>query len=381
DIEQLVLDSINSSDAGISAALWQDEEAFGALVSHVYENAGCPLPADLDGPALHSNDGTTNYCGPGHGRGKLFVPTVNPCINQLCREHDACYSMCNQPLTEACYWSPTTQDCDDPFIDAIEQCEIVTHWFASNVVIVIASLMNAQDNAGCPSVECPTLGEMGSGPCSLSLLSNSCATCLDNVDLSSCRTACDGDDQPEICIAANCPVTTQCFGGYGYGAVPPVQVSDGGTGNQSPSDASVDGGAVAQPSLPDGSDLFTMTLLSGVMPALKPNGAVWDGSPGDSFVAPDANVLVTLENTEQTVSSGFFQDEFEPVWNQVMVTLSAAEIPTLKVEVIDIDAVFDDQSGSCYLPMDVLWGLSDGPMTLSCDPIDLTLTVQFEKTL
>jgi hypothetical protein len=383
EIEQLVqgtVEELSAEDAGgISSEAWQDEAEFSALISRVYEKAGCPLPEDLDGPALHSQDAPQNYCGPGHGRGKLFVPTVDDCLNDLCRQHDACYAMCSQPLARLCSFSDATNDCDQPFIAALNECEISDHWFASHVVIFVAEALDTLNPFSCEDTECPNFGDVGEGPCSTDFMGDTCGSCLGIVDTNSCANACVDDDEPAICVAANCPTTAQCFGGYAYGALPPAEpvqsdaetvvAPDGGT-------ASTDGGVLTAPLLPDSTDVYTLTLLHGVLPPSKLDGAVWDGDGS----APEGRVTVTLTAIEKTFVSSYREDNFEPVWNAEVAPLFPPQISTeISFVVDDVDVFFDDHVGTCSLPYDAIFRLENGPLSLKCEPPDLNIWIEFNR--
>lgn len=379
DLVRTTIEELSAEDAGgVSSGAWQDEAEFSALISRVYERAGCPLPEDLDGPALHSQDVPQNYCGPGHGRGKLFVPSVDDCLNDLCRQHDACYAMCSQPLARICSFSDTTNGCDEPFIAALNECEISDHWFASHVVIFVAEALDALNPFSCEGTECPNFGDVGNGPCSVDFTGNTCGSCLGIVDTNSCASACVDDDEQATCVAANCSTTAQCFGGYGYGALPPptepVQ-SDAGT-VVAPDGGTADGGVVATPLLPDPTDLYTLTLLYGVMPPSKLDGAIWDGDGS----APEGRVTVAVAATDETYVSSYRDDNFEPVWYADVATLSPPQISTgISFVVEDIDVFFDDDIGACSLPDDVIFRLENSPLSLNCEPAKLNIWIEFNR--
>lgn len=46
------------------------------------------------------------------------------CLNSACWSHDNCYDTIGN-LSQACYWSKTTKDCDDAFFSAYETCKVL----------------------------------------------------------------------------------------------------------------------------------------------------------------------------------------------------------------------------------------------------------------
>jgi hypothetical protein len=220
DIKAIADESLNALKADgmvVDSSLLEDETRMARLVKNIYDRANCPLDLSA-GPSSALTEKGVNYCGMGHGEPSLFLPTVNSCMTEACKDHDACYSMCSNPLSLPCYFSATSSACDKGFLAAIDACRTSTeYWFASTIVRYVANLISQINPLTCDDVRCPVYGNLGSGPCGVDSSSASCGSCIDAVDTGGvCRKEkCAVDPTDDLLYAATCDNVGQCYGGYG----------------------------------------------------------------------------------------------------------------------------------------------------------------------
>lgn len=361
--------NVEASGIPFDASWWEDEAKFSAYMSEVYAVAGCvaeadPAPSGQPGigksqQALHTDDGPEFYCGPGHGLTKLTRPHVSQCMNELCKQHDACYSMCSGATAGLCKWNANTSPCDAPFLERIGACplEAGTLLESGAVEFVARSVRLVWGNSTCGAgLLCPALGEAGSGVCSEDRLGLDCTSCLSETDRGSvCLThACSQTPNDPICYAANCPIVSECFGGYGRGlpgAIPPKPV-------------------VADP------DTFTWQVIvtHGVVPEAKSDGQPWDAD-AFGFDPPDPFVVVTTGGVGNRTA--IVQDVF--MWQSdiaVLVGQSASALRSgISFAVLDSDLVDDDPIGVCFAALAADDFQGERNLQASCDTAGLA--VQF----
>jgi hypothetical protein len=360
----------------VDASTWEDPARFSDLVQKVFTQAGCPLPASLNGQALTSAT-PRSFCGPGQGEARLNRPRVDSCLNMACRYHDACYAMCDQKLPWGCQWSSTTAGCDDPFVAAAKDCELIDHPFASRVVIAVATFLNSLPKTGCRAANCPDFAQAGPGPCKANLEEDVCRSCLAAVDNDNCAGLCSADPEPAFCTAAVCESTAQCFGGYGYGAAVAAVEPTG----EDPVDAGTgDAGPAGPFPLPAADALWNLILVDVKLPLLKATSEEWDVGEDDGFGPPDVRVVITGNELNGSFPSSIADDVFEAQWNEPLLFGRTASMATVAGRVVDVDLVFDDIVGDCRLPSDVLARFGVGPFSMVCDAPGLTVRLEFTAT-
>ncbi|HMR76553.1 MAG TPA: hypothetical protein PKD61_15630 [Polyangiaceae bacterium] len=329
-IYQQARSNLEAKGAVFDAGVWTDPARFSEFVEEVYVLAGCAPPGESAPQALHSDDGPDFYCGPGHGLAKLKTPAVSQCMNELCKLHDACYSMCSGP-TKGCSWLTNTTPCDEPFLEQIRQCPAEPGTLLASGAVEF--LANVVDLAGslfsCGEMTCPKLGELGNGVCSAEPTGEDCSNCLSATDPGSLclDAACPGPTHDALCSAANCPEVSECYGGYDRGVPGGVQPT--------------------QPITDPDTVLWDLVVHRGEMPSKKSNGDDWDvGLFGWS--PPDPFVIATV-GTETGISSSP-QDVFKPLWKDTVLSgLTAQSLRNgISFEVWDEDISDHDRIGSCH---------------------------------
>jgi hypothetical protein len=356
--------NLEAAGTPFDSSLWSDEAKFGAFATEVYNAAGC-TPDSTTSPPAGSDSGTVRqqllndngpifYCGPGHGLEKLTLPHVSSCVNELCREHDACYSMCSGPTT-GCNWSTNTDACDEPFVDRLGICpaEPDTNFWSAFVEYAASAFHVLSALRSCNDLTCPPLGTLGLGVCSTQRDGTDCGSCLAQTDRGSLcyEDACSTTPDDIYCYPANCPEVSECFGGYGKGAP--------GAAAPSPS--------VAKPY----SMLWSIYVDRAVIPDTKPNGDAWDADlfghgPPDPYVFVDVRTSHAQTDTQQ--------DTYKPFWNQAALkSMTAADLRLgITFEVWDSDAVFDDRVGTCTFTMTDS-DFAESLLTAMCDTPGLDL--------
>ncbi len=378
DVEALVLaavEDLERSGHPVDEEGWGDAARFEQFTRTVFAKADCPLPAKVAGQAL-SSEGPW-FCGPGQGQPEVFRPRVDQCLNLECRAHDACYAMCDRRLSKNCYWSSTTTDCDDPFVQAAQACAFTEHRFASLVVTVYATFINGRGKVGCEPTVCPAFREMGGGPCGVGWLSDDCQLCQNAVDTDRCRDLCAGDSEVEICAAARCDSLAQCFGGYGYGRfIPSEAAADAGAIDAGTEDAGT-------PSTPGASELWSLVLVDVRSPSSKSDGNPWDVGSSDGFAPPDLRVQFTMGGVEDSpVYRSTVADDTEYwMWREVFPPARTAALATLGATVVDVDLALHDTIGDCGVPEDVLSRFGGATMLMDCTPSSLQVAVEFHPVL
>lgn len=366
DIKAIVDESLNALKAEgmvVDSSLLEDDVRMARLVKDVYERANCPLDLSASSSSALTEQGV-NYCGKGHGAPSLFLPTVSSCMTEACKNHDACYSMCSNPIALLCYFSATTSACDKGFLAAIDGCRMSTeYWFASTVVRYIANLISAINLFTCDNVTCPVYGSLGSGPCGVDKSSTSCVSCLDAVDKGGvCRNEnCAVDPTDHLLYTATCDNVGQCYGGYGFGSPTVVNPDTGDISNAVPAPGA----------------LWQVALISGVIPKTKANGDVWDVDNTSVYQAPDAYVNMVVA-AQVVAVSGIVQDSWSPKWGSTIGSpiATATVMSGVQMVVWDSDLIFDDKIGTCSFPNDVTPFAGVEPITLACTPLDLALVVK-----
>lgn len=325
--------NIEAGGGSFDRSAWTDPTQFAAFVKEVYAVAECVEPAGDLPQALHSDDGPDFYCGPGHGLAKLTTPRVSQCMNELCKLHDACYSMCSGP-SKGCEWDTNMEPCDAPFLEQIAQCppEPGTR-LASGMVAFMANLFDVGGSFfACGDLTCPQLGELGLGVCSTNPSGSDCTACLGETDLGGLcgAAACLSSPADAVCYAANCPEVSECYGGYGRG-VP------GGVQPTNPIDD------------PD-SVPWTLVIYRGEIPETKVSGEYWDVDVF-GWSPPDPFALVTVAS--QTGATPSPEDVYKPYWNtDVLTNLSAQSLRDgIIFEVWDEDLTSHDLIGTCHYEM------------------------------
>ena len=201
------------------------EEGDGLMkfIRDVYGVAGCDAPALEDIPKVQGMN--TNYCGSGKGP---TLPTVSSCLNKLCYEHDACYSMCSAHVGSACLWSAATNACDEAMLRRVDACqhEQGTQFLSEAVIFAAKRAHEVGVNNPCPGTDTKCGGEKGNGPCQAAVGSGdddatkSCKECAARHDPGmKCfkESNCDFDDDGRlsvaetVCYNANCAEVEDCF--------------------------------------------------------------------------------------------------------------------------------------------------------------------------
>ncbi len=207
----------------IDRTMWSDPERFGQLLDAVARASGCSeLSAQSvaeDGQLAQALGADSNYCGPGHDR--ALTPTVAPCLNQVCRAHDACYAQCSVPIEALCTWSPVTKPCDDTFFTSASSCSLRPHWFKSHFVLFVARRMASSSllDSCPPGASCPVPPQRGAGVCGMQADFARCNECLDRLDpeRACLNAACNGNADDYVCYSATCAVGG-CYGGWDSGS-------------------------------------------------------------------------------------------------------------------------------------------------------------------
>lgn len=332
-IYQKAADTLQAAGHPVDQSTWSDEARFTEFMTEVYKAAGCTPPSETAPQALHSDNGPDYYCGPGHGTAKLQHPAVSDCLNNLCKLHDACYSMCSAS-TAHCTWDDNTSPCDAPFLQQAGACpaEPGTTLVSGAVVFLAHALDVGFSLFSCGDMKCPALGELGTGVCSTDSSGADCTNCLKYTDRgAACLDhACSGSLADPFCYAANCPEVSECYGGYDKGVpggfTPPTPVSN-----------------------PD-SVTWTLYVERGEMPETKPSGSDWDVD-FLGFSPPDPYVFVTVGAVSK--STTIVQDQDFPYWHDAVLSgLAASDLRAgITFEVWDSDVLDDDYVGSCYFEM------------------------------
>lgn len=357
--------NLEAGGAKFDASWWSDAAKFESFIKEVYSVAGCsPLSSavlteggvgTLQQP-LHSDEGPDFYCGPGHGLAKLWTPHVSACMNELCRQHDACYAMCSDGTDFPCAWNDNTGPCDEPFLTEIAACppEPGTQ-FMSGAVEFIANLMKiASSGLSCGTMTCPELGELGRGVCSTDRTGADCAACLGETDRGALcfKRACTESPDDPLCYSANCPEVAECYGGCGKG-VPGAIVP-------------------TEPVLEPDTVLWTLYAYEGHLPATKPDGTQWD-IDFFGFSPPDPFVFVTVGNDAELTAS--LQDVFVARWDQAVLQpeTAAALRRGIAFEVWDEDITDHDYVGTCTFQMANEDFSRKEPISATCDTEGLEL--------
>lgn len=341
---------------------WNDEVKFARLVGYMYDEAGCselreetPTAAGQSQQGLHNSNGPDYYCGPGHGSATLMHPPVSQCLNELCKLHDACYTMCNASTDkEKCSWDRNTRPCDDEFRMRASECE--EFYLMDSLVRFLAGVLAAAGkDYSCGAMVCPPFGELGTGICATDPQNSDCTQCLRETDVGSqCFDhACGQAQDDPFCYTANCPNVSECYGGYGRGL----------PGATSPKETVAD---------PD-SRQWDVTLASAVLPEHTASGEEWDiGVAG--YGPPDPYAVVTIADT--TERTWRIREATRPDWGATFGPFTAQQLRNgLELEFWDEDIAFDDYMGGCsYAVSDI--DFNEDHVTVACDAeIEFTITL------
>lgn len=160
----------------IDRKLWEDPQLFQRYIHTFLETADRQRShveaasfSERLAPKTLIDDGTDvtlvkeNYCGPGSGSA---LPSVTDCMNNACRDHDACYSGCTgDRSSKLCSFTSATSSCDRNFFRLIEGCqgqrqEGTQQQLLSDAVALIAQVITAvpHDEACGADFSCPQTG-------------------------------------------------------------------------------------------------------------------------------------------------------------------------------------------------------------------------------
>ena len=314
---------------------WNDEVKFARLMGYMYEEARCtellddtPTTEGQSQQGLHASNGPDYYCGPGHGAASLTHPKVSQCLNELCKLHDACYTMCNHPTAD-CTWDTNTQPCDDEFLTRAAECS--TDKLSDYFVRFLAnSLALKGEFFSCGEMVCPQFGELGTGICATDAQSTDCTQCLAETDVGDqCFDhACSQAQDDPFCYTANCPRVAECYGGYGRGL----------PGATSPKEMVFD---------PD-SRSWMVEVVSAELPSHKPSGAEWDVD-WFGYSPPDPFARIQIGGDIRITTA--IQEAVRPEWYERFGPFSAQDLRDgIGLEVWDEDIWEDDLMGGCVYP-------------------------------
>lgn len=135
------------------ADAWSDTAVFAVFAGAAAQFAGCTdKTTGPDGRLeVGLNSGTSlTYCGLGYGGLNVEVST---CLNEACREHDACYTGCSGATSPTCMWGGPTESCDKKFLAALD-CEDDSRRFRSNLVRSLAVRLRARGSEGLSTLTC-----------------------------------------------------------------------------------------------------------------------------------------------------------------------------------------------------------------------------------
>lgn len=330
-LRPIVEDAIAQLDrqgVSISIDVWNDPQLLADWIAQVEHLLGCDVSQSSGGlgrvqQALPTG---TNYCGPGHDG---LCPTVSPCLNEACRQHDACYSRCSEPTSLACLWSSTTSPCDEQFFATADSCNYVYGTKIRSALVIAAAhtLANVggRDSGCAAGMQCSPATNVF-GPCSKNRASTTCKQCLARVDPGgACLTSsCPDDPTDDICYAATCGVS-ECFGWSKVQTPPPPPPSQCTPACKTGYLCSA-GACVLDPA---GKYAVTITRASA-------SAADGDGTP------PEPRVCLNYNGTDYCTSPDY--ESYTPSWYYTLpVPISGAALRKgIAFNYLEIDAVFDD---------------------------------------
>ena len=151
-----VLDSGTTSASGIAASNGSNAAASssGAVAPPVQSKAA----TTATGTCMTCAAPGVNYCGYGNSGNPTnlvgpLLPTVAPCLNDACCNHDNCYAQTCESFL--CYFSPQTSQCDAPLLAAcmgLSSAEYVG-WTAAICVAVTCGTASMSATSLCTTVQ------------------------------------------------------------------------------------------------------------------------------------------------------------------------------------------------------------------------------------